>query len=426
MSVYTIQGGRPLHGTLRISGEKNSVLPMIACTLLTSEPCTLCDVPEISDVQYFLETLEAIGARVAWDKNAKTVTVQCADITPEKIERCSQLSKTRANIIMAGALVARFGEVRMPMPGGDTIGVRPLHTHLEGLETFGVEVLQASDCLHLRYARTGLQSPRMMLDEASVTGTETLAVFLAGVAATGEITFAAADPQVQTTLHMLQSMGATVEGIGTHHLRITGSHTLRGGRFTVTPDVTATGTYAIAAAITGGDVTLTNVPHRDLYSFYGVLQRLGVRFTCHEAPTTEENTLRVHGPHDLRAVRVVKPNIYPGLIPDIQSPMAVLLTQCAGTTQLFDWMYEGRLGYLWELKRMGAQVRILNPHQADITGPVQLRGTMVHSWDLRAGASMVLAGLIAEGTTTVTDIHWIDRGYEHFAANLRSLGADIT
>ena len=419
MSHYVINGGTPLRGTVRIGGEKNSVLPMLAATVLTTETCTLRDVPEISDVQRFVRALTDMGAVIDWDKKAKTMQVNCAKLDPAKVEGCAFLGSTRANIVLAGALLGRFNEVRMVMPGGDAIGHRPLDMHLEGLEAFGVEVLEASNFLHLRYNRKALLSDRFILSEASVTGTETLVVFLASQPETAHLAFAAADPQVQITLKMLQEMGAKVEGIGTSTISISGQKTLRGADMTVSPDVTVTGTYAIAAAITDGDVTLENVHHDHLWSFYGTLKRLGVNFTL------GEGTLRVHGPHDLRAVRVIKPNIFPGLCPDLQSPLAVLLSQCAGTTQLFEWMYEDRLGYLWELKKMGAKVKILNLHQAELTGPTPLKGRTVQSWDLRAGAAMVLAGLIAEGTTIVQDIYWIDRGYEHFAQTLRSLGADI-
>ncbi len=423
MSHYVIRGGQPLNGTLRISGEKNSVLPLLACATLTSEPCTLSDVPEISDVERFVEALREMGATIDWDKPQKTLTLDCAALDPTRVESCTYLGTTRANIILAGALLGRFGEVRMVMPGGDAIGHRPLAMHLEGLAHFGVQILQADTHLHLRYDPTQPPQPHpMILSEASVTGTETLLAFLATVPHPSTLCFAAADPQVQATCQMLQSMGVKVSGVGTHHLQLTGAKTLRGTQQQVSPDVTVTGTYAIAAALTGGTVTLTNVHHPHLYSFYGYLRRLGVNFTIDH----QHRALHIAPPHDLQAIRTIKPNIFPGLCPDLMAPLSVLLTQCHGTTQLFEWMYEDRLGHLWELKKMGAQVKILNLHQAEITGPTPLRGANVQSWDLRAGAAMVLAGLIAEGQTTVSDIYWIDRGYEHLATNLQSLGADIT
>ncbi len=419
MSYFRIKGGNKLNGTMRISGEKNSVLPMLACAVLTTKTCTLRDVPEISDVEKFIEALRFMGAEIDWNKESKILTINCEKIDPKRVTDCMALGSTRANIVLAGALLGRFGEVKMVMPGGDAIGHRPLDMHLEGLETFGVEVIEAAEWLHLKYDRSGLKEKRMILSEASVTGTETLAVFLAAQTEASELCFAAADPQVQATLHMLKEMGVAVDGIGTSTIQIKGSKNLVGVDQTVSPDVTVTGTYAIAAAITGGDVTLTNVHHPHLYSFYGTLQRLGVNFEL------GENSLRVFPPHNLIAIRVIKPNIFPGLCPDLQSPLSVLLTQCGGTTQLFEWMYEGRLGHLWELKKMGAQIKILNLHQAEITGKTNLKGGTVQSWDLRAGAAMVLAGLIAEGETIVQDIYWIDRGYEHFAANLQALGAKI-
>ena len=417
---YKIHGGKALHGRVRISGEKNSVLPMLACTLLTDEVCTLIDIPEISDIEHFVSAFRTMGSIVEWDKQSKTLTICHKDITIDSVKNAKELSFTRANVVLIGALTARFGGVTMPLPGGDRIGVRPLDELLKGLENYGVEVSIDDGYITTKQLSNTHTNKTMILAEASVTGTETLALYLAGVEDTGEIFFAAADPQVQATLTMLQKMGAEVSGIGTHTVRITGKKRLQGVEIRVPFDVTVAGTYAIAAIITNGDVVLENIHHPHLYSFYGYLKRLGVNFSI------ENDMLHIHPQHNLKAIRKIHTNIYPGLCPDIQSPMGVLLTQCDGTTMLFDWMYENRFGYLYELQKMGAQVELRNPHQAYITGKTKLKGTRVQSYDLRAGASMVLAGLIAEGTTLVTDIEWIARGYEHFANNLRALGADIT
>lgn len=419
MSYFEIQGGVPLNGDVHISGAKNAALPMLCAALLTAEKCTFENVPDISDIQVLLDIFEAIGVSVSRDLDKKTVTIQAKTIDLNKLKTLHKVKKFRASILMLGPILARKGECSIMQPGGCVIGARPNHIHIDGFTTLGAKDKSQPENLHLTYNRKKLQNPRLLLSEASVTGTENLAIFLAAQNETSEMYFCAAEMHVRATLEMLQSMGAQIEGIGSHHLKITGQKELSGGTFTIPPDGLLAGTYAIAGIITNGDITIHNVNHKELYSFYGPLKRVGANFEM------LDNALHVHPPHDLKALKKLQTAIFPGFSTDLQSPFGVLLTQCEGKSMIFETLFENRLIYLYELEKMGAKIAIMNAHQAQIFGKSTLKGTEIQSWDLRAGAAMVLAGLIAEGTTKVTNINYIDRGYENFPETLATLGAKI-
>jgi len=312
-----------------------------------------------------------------------------------------------------------MGEVEIFQPGGCILGARPNFIHFDGFKTLGAELLREDEKIALKFSSGKLVNRRILLSEASVTGTENLALFLARKPETSEIYFSAAESHVSATLKMLVKMGAKINGIGTHHLQITGTEDLKGGEFEIPPDGLLVGTYAIAATLTRGDILIKNVDHDELFSFYGALKRVGGNFEM------LDNALRVKAPEYLKALPKLQTAIFPGFSTDLQSPFGVLLTQCEGESLIFETLFENRLTYLSELEKMGAHVQILNAHQARISGPSPLKGTQVQSWDLRAGAAMVLAGLIAKGKTQITNISYIDRGYEYFEKNLKNLGAHI-
>lgn len=419
MSYFQIQGGATLNGEITISGAKNAALPMMCGALLTPEKCTFHNVPDIGDIDTLLDIFIEIGVNVSRDKKKKTVEIQAKKVDLRKLSQCQKVCKLRASILILGPILSRFGQAEISQPGGCILGARPNFIHTDGLKTLGAEVLSEEGSLSLKFDRKKLAKNRILLSEASVTGTENLAMFLAGKGEESEIFFSAAEPHVQATLRMLTQMGAEIEGIGTHHLKIKGIDTLHGGDFQIPPDGLLVGTYAIAAVLTGGDVTIHNVDHTELFSFYGVLKRIGARFEM------QDNALHILPSKKLRAIPKLQTAIYPGFSTDLQSPFGVLLTQCEGESLIFETLFENRLTYLHELERMGADVEFINAHQAKVAGPVTLKGAEVQSWDLRAGAAMVLAGLIAEGETKVTNINYIDRGYEHFEENLQKLGAKI-
>ncbi|MCF7917857.1 UDP-N-acetylglucosamine 1-carboxyvinyltransferase [Candidatus Gracilibacteria bacterium] len=419
MSHFEIQGGSILHGEISISGAKNAALPMMCAALLTSEKCIFHNVPDIGDIETLLSIFEEIGVYVSRDIKKKTVTIQALSVNLKKLRECRKVCKLRASILILGPVLSRFGEAEIVQPGGCILGARPNFIHTDGLRTLGAEVLKEEEALSLQFSRKKLAKNRILLSEASVTGTENLTMFLSGKAEVSEIFFCAAEPHVQATLKMLVQMGADIEGIGTHHLKIIGTETLRGGDFVIPPDGLLVGTYAIAGLLTGGELLIHNVDHPELFSFYGTLKRIGAKFEM------EENALHILPSLKLKALPKLQTAIYPGFSTDLQSPFGVLLTQCEGESVIFETLFENRLTYLHELEKMGARVEFINAHQAKVSGPVRLKGTEVQSWDLRAGAAMVLAGLIAQGMTKVTNINYIDRGYEHFDENLKKLGAKI-
>ncbi len=420
MDYFLVEGGARLSGEIRIPGAKNAALPMMCAALLTEETCTFHNVPEISDIGVLLGIFDYLGAQTSWDKEQKMVKIQAKNIDPSKLKSCEDVKKFRASILMLGPLLARFGECELFAPGGDIIGARSCDIHTKGMETLGAEIVSEGETIHLKYDQKDFATDRLLLTEASVTGTENLSLFIAGSGNAAELFFTAAEPHVCATLKMLQTMGAEIQGIGTHHLKISGSKKLQGGGFTIPPDGILVGTYSIAALLTEGDIKIHNVDHNELLSFYGVLKQTGAQFDM------KPNTLHVRKSPNLKAIRKIQTAIFPGFSSDLQSLFGLLLTQCEGESMIFETLYEGRFTYLSELEKMGAKVEFLNVHQAKVFGKTNFVGTEVQSWDLRAGAAMVLAGLIAEGQTKVTNIDYIDRGYEHFAKNLTALGAKIT
>ncbi len=419
MAHFEIEGGVKLTGEITIPGAKNAALPMMCAALLTDKKCVFSNVPEIGDIETLLKIFSEIGVEVSRNFAQKTVEIQAKKIDLNLLSECKLVKKFRASILMLGPVLSRLGVVEIFQPGGCILGARPNFIHTDGFRTLGAELLREDEKIALKFQREKLANRRILLSEASVTGTENLALFLAGQEEQAEIYFSAAEPHVCATLRMLQKMGADISGIGTHHLKIQGTRSLAGGKFEIPPDGLLVGTYAIAATLTRGDVLIKNVDHDELFSFYGALKRIGANFEI------LEKSLKISPPDSLRAIAKLQTAIFPGFSTDLQSPFGVLLTQCEGESLIFETLFENRLTYLSELEKMGARVELLNAHQARIFGPTPLHGTEVQSWDLRAGAAMVLAGLIAEGRTTVTNISYIDRGYEHFEKRLQDLGAKI-
>jgi UDP-N-acetylglucosamine 1-carboxyvinyltransferase len=416
---FDVEGGNQLHGELTIPGAKNATLPMLCAALLTEDECIFRNVPEISDVATLLDIFQYIGAEVSRDFSSKTVSVRAQNLLPEKLLECKKAKKMRATILMLGPLLARFNEVSIPLPGGCVIGARSNASHLDAFRTLGAFIEETPERITVRFSVPKYSNNTVLFSEASVTATENLALFCSGRDEEAELFFTAAELHVVATVRMLQQMGAKISGAATHSLSIHGGKHLHGGEFVIPPDGLLVGTYAIATTLTGGNVLLKNVSHRELLSFYGAFQRVGGKFEL------LDNALRVTTPKKLTALPKLQTAIFPGFSTDLQSPFGVLLTQCEGESMIFETLFENRLTYLQELEKMGAKVQQLNPHQARIFGPTLLRGAQVQSWDLRAGAAMVLAGLAAEGITRISNVQYIDRGYERFPENLESLGAVV-
>lgn len=412
---YRITGGTPLRGDVDISGSKNAALPLIAATVLCEGETVLHNVPLLRDTRIMLEILEYLGAETSFQNG--TVRVRTHNLQSKPIP-AEFVSRLRGSIVLLGPLLARFGVAEMAYPGGCVLGKRPVEAHLSALEQLGAEDMSSEEVLHLQGA---LKPGHVVLPEFSVTATENALLAAALLPGETRIDMAAAEPHVQDVCHLVQKMGAEVDGVGTHTLIVRGKKDLQCTEHNVTFDYLEAGALVIAALVTRGKVRLHGVDKFHLLSFLDALRRAGAVWKYDEA----DKVLLVDGEiSSLRALEV-RTNIFPGFPTDLQAPMGVLMTQSTGVSRVFERLFEGRMAYLYELEKMGAHVEILNSHQALIIGPTPLRGRTVASNDIRAGAAMVLAALCAEGDTMITDVRYIERGYDHLDDKLRGLGANI-
>ena len=414
MPTYTVQGQHALKGEVAISGSKNAALPIIAACLLTEEPCTLENVPDISDVHSMLKILEKLGAKTAY-KNHQ-VFIEAKNIKKLDLQS-DEVNKMRASILVMGPLLARLGEAKMGFPGGCVLGKRSVHAHTHALHKLGVEIIDDENNLTLKAKK--LKGTRIIMAEASVTATEN--AIMAATLAEGktEIRWAAMEPHVQDLCRFLNAMGAKIAGIGTPVLKIHGVKELNGANHSITSDYLETGTLALAAVLTHGDVTLTNTAPEHLDSFWQKLEEVGAKFSL------KKDTVHIKSSRKWNSVEKLRTAVYPGFATDLQAPFTVLLTQAKGESKIYETLFEGRLNYLFELQKMGAEIDIISPHQAIIHGGKELKGGPIASCDIRAGAAMVLAALAAKGETVISNIYYIDRGYEKLDEKLRSLGAKI-
>ncbi|MFH0820418.1 MAG: UDP-N-acetylglucosamine 1-carboxyvinyltransferase [Candidatus Peregrinibacteria bacterium] len=410
---FLVTGRQKLEGQVRVSGSKNAALPILAAALLTSEPVTLTNVPDIADIATMEHILHFLNVKT--DREGDRLTVHAQTVSNVKIEH-ELVSKLRASVLLLAPLLVRNGEVKLAYPGGCVIGKRPVDAHLFALEALGAKDLDGSDLLHLK--TDSLVGADFTMTEASVTATENAVMAAALVKGITTIRFAAAEPHVQDLCHFLVSMGAKINGIGTHTLVIEGVKKLHGTTYRITPDYLEAGTLVLAAAITGGTVDVLDVNPHHLDIFWQKLREVGVHFEL------GQDMVRVLPSHHLKPVRL-QTAVFPSFPTDLQAPFATLLTQAEGTSFVFETLFDGRLQYLYELEKMGAKFKVLNPYQAEVMGPVPLKGASVTSCDIRAGAAILLAALAAEGDTEISNIYYIDRGYERFDEKLRSLGAKI-
>lgn len=414
MPQFIVHGGRRLQGEVRVSGSKNAALPILAATLLTDKPCVLRDVPDIEDIHTMLAMLRALGAEAHFRNH--TVHIQTRRIRQGAILEALGC-RMRASVLLLGPLLARTGRAHLPYPGGCVLGSRPIDTHANVMRQAGMKQKKSRPEEIIFYGKP--RTAEIVLPEFSVTATENILMALALTPAASTIRLAAIEPHVQDLCKFLQKMGVGISGIGSHTVQITGKKKLRGANHAITPDYLEAGTFVIAAALTGGRVKIKNIVHHDLDALWNLLREMGVKFTF------GKNFVEVAGFQKLRACSRLQTNVFPGFPTDMQPPFVVLLTQANGKSFIHETLFEGRFAYFPDLLKMGAKIRMLNPHEAEVFGPAVLKGGAVKSWDIRAGAAMILAALVAKGKTVVSDIHYIDRGYEKFDEKLRSLGADI-
>lgn len=414
MQKFVINGGKQLKGEVRVTGSKNAALPIICASLLSSQKTTLENVPDIADVHNMIRIIESLGARAEFRNN--TLEIDPAKLKNKNIpDRLVQ--KMRASILVLGALLPRFGSAKMAFPGGCVLGKRSVFAHTHALQELGCKIVDQTKGLHIKAGK--LQGKKITLPELSVTATEN--AVMAAVTASGEteIRLAAAEPHVQDLCHFLNKMGAKISGIGSNILKIKGVKNLHGARHRITGDYLEAGTFAIAAMATGGAVKIKGINPGDLDIFWEKLREMGATIKL------GKDFVEVKSAKKLSAIPETKTAVYPGFPTDLQAPFAVLLTQCHGVSKVFETLFEGRLNYIIELEKMGARIELLNPHQALVIGPTPLKALPIASCDIRAGAAMVVAALIAEGQTEISNIDYIDRGYEKLDEKLRTLGAEI-
>ena len=417
--VFRVEGGRPLSGTVAISGAKNAALKLMAAAILTGERCRLTNVPEIEDVRVLADTLRDLGVVVEHpEPNVYEIASGDVEWLFVPLEAAARM---RASFILLGPLLSRFGRVIISNPGGDRIGRRPVDLHVEAMRSLGAQISYRNG-YYFATAPGRLRGAEVRFPLVSVMGTEN--AMLAATLADGHTVIrpAAQEPEVDDLIAFLQKMGAEVERTFPDTIEVEGKKRLRGAEHRVLPDRIEAGTFAVAGAVTGGRITLTGAPCEHLGAFIEIAGRVGVRLAC------GTDTIEVDGTaldaDGYRAVDIATAP-YPGLATDLQPPTSVLLTQAVGASHVDETIFEDRLEWMTELRRMGADIDIADPHHAVIRGRTPLRGAEVEIGDLRAGASLILAALGAEGTTTIHGAHHVQRGYENIEGKFLELGARI-
>ena len=429
MSSFIIQGGNSLHGSIKVAGFKNAATPIIAATLLSKEEIVLHNVPLIEDVKKMIQILVSMGSKVTWiDRNS--LKIDNADADPNKMDM-KLVSAMRSSILLMGALVGRFGKLNTKEPGGCQIGSRSLDSHFIGFKKLGVDVSRNEDddkSYTLEKKRPAEEE--ITLSEFSVTGTENM--ILASVLNQGNvrINIVAAEPSVQDLCWFLESLGAEIEGIGTHSLNIKGVNNLRGGEYYIMPDPIETGTFISLAGATKSEFVIENTAPQfmalEIEKYKEVGLKLDIEYLDLKAnPNYKLANIKVNGKVDLKAIKKLHDMPHPGFAADLIQPFTVMMTQAKGTSLIHDWMYDGRLKYVAELQKMGANLVVSDPHRIVVIGPAPLFGKEIISFDLRAGATLIIAALAASGESKVSNIYQVDRGYQELDLRLSNLGAKI-
>jgi len=422
MEQFVIEGGYPLSGTVTPAGNKNAALPLLAACLLTAEPVVLRNIPRTRDVDTMRQLICHLGSKVE-ELDSHAWRIHTPRLTEFKLdsELCRRI---RASILLAGPMLARYGEVELPLPGGDVIGRRRLDTHLLALEGLGTQIVYDNTRFHMQ--TDGLKGKPLLLDESSVTATEN--AIMAAVLAKGTTLLhnAASEPHVQDLCLFLNRLGARIENIGSNTLTIHGVEALQGGEYTIGADYIEVVSFIGAAAVTGGEIRICNagVQHLDMIQL--IFRRLGVRWE------TQDDDILVPGGQSLTvvpdlggAIPEIKTNVWPAFPTDLISIAITVATQAAGTVLFHDWMFSGRMYFTDKLVSMGARIILCDPYRCLVQGPNYLQGEQLESPDIRAGMSLLLAALCARGTSVIRNVGQIERGYEKIDDKLRELGARI-
>ena len=436
MSRLIINGGKPLNGTVKVSGSKNAALPLIAGSILCDET-KLTNVPRIKDVESMLDIVASLGGEYKWT-GENEVTINTKNLQSKPLPETAR--KLRASILFAGPMLARFGRAELPYPGGDIIGARPIDTHTNSFITLGAGICSGeSMCLSAEMLSGG----KIVLEETSVSATENIILLASGIEKNVEIRLAASEPHVQSLCHFLTKCGIQISGIGTATLKIRGKKLpLKNSTHAVIPDELEASAFAVLGAVTRSNLEITGFcPVRSslaevqgtrgetasetsngmeyLDSVLLQLEKMNVNFSA------SENSIKIEPPSKPYKSFRIQSGLYPKLVTDHLPPFVVLATQAEGTSLVHEWLYEARQSYIRELMKMGANAVIMDPHRALIIGPTPLYGKEVTSFDIRSGMTMVIAALAATGKTTITGVEHIDRGYERLEERLKNIGADI-
>lgn len=414
MEKFVICGKNPLSGEIAVAGAKNSALKLLAASILTVEDCRITNVPDIEDIQVMIDLLRDLGAKVE-QKNRHEYIINTKDI--KKIEINPVLAaKLRSSIMLVTPLLARFGEVKFPYPGGCVIGKRPIDIFLDGFKAFGAEIKEENNFFHIKTKR--LKGCRFVFPWITVTGTESL--IMAALLAEGKTTLinCAEEPEIAAMCDYFNSSGARIKGIGNSTIEIEGVKKISGGTFNTIPDRIETGTFAIIGALCGTGVKVVNCNPEHLAVFWEQLKKIGVKLDI------GKDFVYIKKSNSLKPTEV-RTHEYPGLTTDLQPPLTVLLTQANGLSLVHETIYEGRLFYTDILNKMGANIIMCDPHRVVIQGPTKLSGVTMESPDLRAGMALLIAALIASGKSEIGNIYQIDRGYENIEGRLTRLGANI-
>lgn len=414
MSTLLIEGGQRLSGAVDVEGNKNSALPLLAACLLTSDECVLTNVPRISDVEVMARLLLDLGAQVE-GIGSTTLRVRCPEVTKDEPDG-ALVGRLRGSVLLLGPLLARRGRASLAPPGGDFPARRTIATHLDALVTMGARVLPGAG--HVLEVPDGLKPASMYLYEASVTGTETAMLAAAAAPGVTEIRHAACEPHVVELCLFLRKLGVGVEGEGTTTIRIEGGMRLRGAQHALWGDYIEAGSWAVVAAVTGGEIDVRGAREEDMEVVGAVLRRMSIQCAMHD------DVFRV-GQSAPRAAGRITTGLWPGFPSDLVSLVTVLATQAEGQTLVHDWLYELRLFALEQMSAMSADLFLCDPHRIIVTGPRRLRGRSLDSRDLRSGMALIAAGLAAEGQSRLAPLETVERGYARLVERLQGLGAKV-
>lgn len=414
MKQYLINGGNKLAGNISVKGAKNSALKILAATTLVSGKSSIDNIPQINDIKKLLNIIEDLGAKVKKTSD-NGITISTDNINKTEID--NELgSSLRASIILAGPMLARFGKISIPYPGGCLIGKRPIDMFIDGLQSFGATFEERDGKYH--FTSDKLKATDFMFPKISVTGTETMMMAATLADGTTILKNSAQEPEIPALAKYLNNCGAKISGAGTSTITIEGVNNLTGSDTTIMPDRIETGTFVVMGLLTNSNIKITDCNPNDLESFLNTIKSIGGNIK------TGDNYIETLPTKKFNATNIMT-HEYPGFPTDLQAPFTLLLTQATGISMVHEPIFDGRLFFTDKLNQMGSDITMCDPHRVIINGPTKLFGKMVDSPDLRAGATLILAGLIAEGETTINNVYQIERGYENIVQRLQLLGANI-